>query len=178
MISGRAARLACVLGLLMTATVPALPGAGAMVEELAVVQAIATILNKDARSPYDYLYFESEFTASAHVASSMANPDRTQYCGLTREQGQALVNEIASLTSKPLVFDSSVAEPAGLKLGHKKLPRFRYLIVSRVVFDAANQHAWLAVDLNGETGSILRLDKVEGQWSKSARCGGWMKTVE
>ena len=176
--SGRAARLACALGLLMTATASALPGIGVPAEELAVVQTIATILNKDAKRPYDYLYYESEFTASAHVASSMANPDRTQYCGLTREQGQALVQEIAALTAKPVVFDSSVAEPAGLKLGQKKLPRFRYLIVSRVVFDAANQHAWLAVDLNGETGSILRLDKVDGQWNKSARCGGWMKTPE
>jgi hypothetical protein len=158
----------------MTATAPALPGAGAVTEELAVVQAIATILNKDAKSPYDFLYFESDFTASAHVASSMANPDRTQYCGLTREQGQALVNEIASLSSKPVEFDKQVAKAAGMAIGHKKLDRFRYLTLSRV---PDKEHAWLAVDLNGESGAVLRLDKTSGGWSKSARCGGWVKAM-
>ena len=38
------------------------------------------------------------------------------------------------------------------------------------------QHAWLAADLNGESGAMFRLDKVSGEWNKTARCGGWMKT--
>jgi hypothetical protein len=45
-----------------------------------------------------------------------------------------------------------------------------------VVFDPTNQHAWLAVDLGGVSGAIMRMDKVAGQWSKTARCGGWMKS--
>ena len=160
------------------ATVPAMPGAGAIAEELAVIQAIASIINNDGAHRYDYLYFETDFPARPYVTSSMANPDRTQFCGLTREQGLSLVNELTHLTSKPLEFDSAVAGPAGLRIGHKRLPRFRYLTVSRVVFDPANEHAWLAVDLNGESGAILRLDKVDGQWNKTQRCGGWMKTEE
>jgi hypothetical protein len=47
-----------------------------------------------------------------------------------------------------------------------------------VVFAPSNQQAWLAVDLNGETGAIVRLDKVEGRWNKAARCGGWVKMTE
>jgi len=145
-------------------------------EELGVIQAMATILNREASWPYDFLYFESDFKASPYVASSMENPDRRDFCGLTREEGMALVSTLTELTEDPLEFDSTLAKPAGLKIGHRKLPRFRYLMLSRVVFGPGNRHAFVAVDLNGSTGAVMRLDKVNGQWSKTARCGGWIKT--
>jgi len=144
-------------------------------EEQAVVQALATIINKQAPGPYDFLYFESDFTASPHIASSMSNPDRTEFCGLTRPQAQALVTELTEATTKPLEFNNELARPAGLKIGHKKLPKFRYLFVSRVIFAPDQKQAWLAVDMNGETGAVLRLDKIDGQWNKTARCGGWVR---
>jgi hypothetical protein len=152
------------------------PQAGLVGEELGVIQAMATILNHEADSPYDFLYFESDFSTGPYVASSMENPDRTQFCGLTREQGLSLVATLTQLNSDPLEFDKSTAKPAGLKIGHKKLPRFRYLLLSRVVFGPDHRHAFIAVNLNGATGALMRLDKVNGQWSKTARCGGWLKT--
>ena len=145
-------------------------------EELEVVQSLATIINKDAGQSFDFLYFESDFSTSTHVASSISNPDRTQFCGVTRVQAQAVVSELQALTSSPVEFDNNVARPAGLKVGHKKLERFRYLMVSRVIFWPDNQHAWLAVDQNGETGALLRLEKFNGQWNKTARCGGWIRS--
>jgi len=145
-------------------------------EELGVIQAMATILNHEAGSSYDFLYFESDFSTSPYVASSMENPDRTQFCGLTREQGMSLVSTLEQLNEDPLEFDNDTAKPAGLKIGHKKLPRFRYLLLSRVVFGPDHQHAFIAVNLNGSTGAVMRLDKVNGQWAKAARCGGWIKT--
>jgi hypothetical protein len=154
----------------------ALPSEGALGEEMAVIQTMAMIVNRDATYSYDFLYFESDFSTGAHVASSISNPDRTQFCGLTREQAQSVVNELATISSDPVKFDNSTAKPAGLKVGHKKLPRFRYLFLSRVVFDPNREHAWVAVDQNGETGALMRLDKIDGQWSKTARCGGWIKT--
>jgi hypothetical protein len=151
--------------------------AGSMAgEELGVIQAMAAILNREAGHTYDFLYFESDFSTSPYVASSMENPDRTQFCGLTREDGQALVATLTELTADPLEFDKDVARPAGLKVGHKKLPRFRYLMLSRVVFGPGMNHAFVAVDLNGTTGAVMRLDKVNGQWNKTARCAGWIKT--
>jgi len=163
--------------MLSAAGTTALPSDGALGEEMAVIQTMAMIVNRDSTYPYDFLYFESDFSASAHVASSLSNPDRTQFCGLTREQAQSLVNELATISSEPVQFDNSTAKPAGLKVGHKKLPRFRYLFLSRVVFDSNREHAWVAVDQNGETGALMRLDKVAGQWNKTARCGGWIKTA-
>lgn len=151
---------------------------GASDRELEVIQAMATILNQDAAGSYDYLYYESDFSASSYVAGSLANPDRTQFCGVPREQAQSLVTEIEKATAKPLEFDKSAAEQAGLKIGHKKLERFRYLMLSRVIFDANNQRAWLAVDLNGQTGALMRLEKVDGKWTKTHRCGGWVKAAD
>ena len=147
-------------------------------KELEVIEAMAAILNTDAAGTYDYLYFESDFSAGIYIASSLANPDRTQFCGLTRTQAQSLVTELETASEKPVEFDKSAARQAGLRIGHKKLPRFRYLMLSRVVFAPDHQRAWLAVDLNGETGAIMRLDKINGQWNKTHRCGGWVKAQD
>jgi hypothetical protein len=144
-------------------------------EEQAVVRALATTVNRTAKWPYDYLYFSSDFPSAAHVASSMSNPDRTDFCGLSRDTAESLVRELRDLDDKPLEFEASTAEFAGLKLGRKKLERFRYLMVSRVVFAPDHSKAWLAIDLNGESGALMRLDKIGGRWQKSARCGGWIR---
>ena len=77
------------------------------------------------------------------------------------------------VSASPVVLQEKVAESAGLKVAHKKNPRMRYIAMSRVVFDPEGARAWLAVELNGTRGSIVRLDKKEGQWSKTSRCGGW-----
>ena len=163
--------------MLAGAAIAASPAADVPDDEIAVVRAMAVIINRDSANPYDFLYFESDFSAGSHVASSILNPDRTQFCGLTREQAQSVVTELATISSEPVEFDNTTAKPAGLKVGHKKLPRFRYLFLSRVVFDSGRQHAWVAVDQNGETGALMRLDKVDGQWTKTARCGGWIKAA-
>ena len=75
-------------------------------------------------------------------------------------------------------LDKELAKSAGLKLGEKKNPRFPYVILSRVVFGPGNQFAWVAVELNGSSGAIMRLDKVGGEWNKTDRCGGWIKAEE
>jgi hypothetical protein len=145
-------------------------------DEIAVFQAMATISTGESARPLDFLYFESDFSTAGNVSTSMANPDRSDFCGLTREQGQALVGTLIDVNARPVALDKSIAKPARLKLGQKKLPRFRYLMLSRVVFGPGKERAWLAVDLNGESGAIMRLDKSEGQWRKAARCGGWIRT--
>ena len=144
-------------------------------EELAVIQAMAVQLNRDTSPHFDFLYFEANFSARPYVSSSLANPDRTQFCGMSREKAQSLVTELATLTSEHVEFDKEVAKAAGLSIGHKKLERFRYLTLSRVVFAADMRHAWMAADLNGESGAMFQLEKVGSEWNKVARCGGWVK---
>jgi hypothetical protein len=144
-------------------------------EELAVIQAMAAMMNRDSTRPFDFLYYEADFSARPYVESSLANPDRTQFCGLSREQAQSMVSELSNLTSERVEFDKAVAKTAGLSIGHKRLERFRYLTLSRVVFAPDRQHAWMAVDLNGESGAIFRLERAGGGWNRSARCGGWVK---
>ncbi|HEY6123515.1 MAG TPA: hypothetical protein VIV63_02600 [Steroidobacteraceae bacterium] len=144
-------------------------------EELAVLQAMAESINREASRPFERLYFESEFEGAPHVASSLANPDRTKFCGLSREEAIELVSTLQALSTDPVEIDDEVAKSAGLKIGHKKNPRFPYVILSRVVFGPGNKSAWVAVELNGSSGAVMRLDKVGGAWSKTARCGGWLK---
>jgi hypothetical protein len=145
-------------------------------EEFSVVQAMASIVNRDASRDFDYLYFEADFPASPYVESSLANPDRTDFCGLSREQAQSVVRELRQLSKERVEFDKSIAQAAGMSIGHKRLERFRYLTLSRVVFSPDKRQAWLAVDLNGSRGAIYRMEKQDGEWTRTARCGGWMKT--
>lgn len=154
------------------------PGAGAVTEELAVVQALASILNGESSMPFDFLYYQSNFSARKNVAASLSDPERTQFCGLTRDEGMAVVREMTFLNTEPVKFDKSTAKLAGLSIGHKQIERFRYIRVSRVVFGTDSTQAWVAADLNGESGAVYRLDKTNGKWSRTARCGGWVRAVD
>jgi hypothetical protein len=172
----KTAVLSCAV-LLLVANV-AQPGAAIVGEELAVLQAMAAIITRDSPRPFERLYFESEFEGAPFVVSSIENPDRNQFCGLTRSEARQMVYELETVTARPVEFDKEIAKAVGLKLGHKKNPRFPYLILSRPVFGPGNQYAWVAVELNGSSGAVMRLDKIDGEWKKTSRCGGWLKTEE
>jgi hypothetical protein len=176
-LSRKAATLACAVALIVNAASPAANSVG---EEPAVWQAMAEFIAHDnASHPYKLLYFQSDFENGSLATNSMADPIRREFkdlCGLSASEARAMVSQLQAINAESVIFDQAVAEPAGMKLGKKKSPRARYVALSRVVFDPTNQHAWLAVDLGGVSGAIMRMDKVAGQWSKTARCGGWMKS--
>lgn len=143
-------------------------------EELAVWQAMAdTIAKENEAKPYKLWYAESDFTSQTFIASALADPDKEQFCGLSATDVKNVVTQLKSASLEPVQLDSEIAEAAGFKIAHKKNPRFRYFAMSRVVFDPSKQKAWLSVELNGERGSIVGMDKVGGQWSRTSRCGGW-----
>jgi hypothetical protein len=143
-------------------------------DELAVWQATAAaIATEHADSPLKLWYYQSDFTASTFIASAMSDPDKPDYCGLTVPESKAMITQLKAISVVTIVLDSEIAEAAGFKLGTKKNPRFPYFALSRVVFDEAKDSAWVSVELNGQKGSILRFDKIDGQWLKTARCGGW-----
>jgi hypothetical protein len=148
-------------------------------EELAVWQAMAGTIAKDSGAkPYKLWYAESDFAAATFISSALADPDKEQFCGLSPTEVRNVVVQLKAATLDPVQLDSDVAEAAGFKLAHKKNPRFRYIAMSRVVFDPSKQKAWLSIELNGERGSIVRLDKVGGQWNRTSKCGGWYMPQE
>ncbi len=176
--SQRIASFAC--GAALTMLTAASPAADAVGEERAVWKAIVEFIASDnASRPYRQLYFQTDFETTALITNSMADPTRREYkelCGLSASDSRAMVSQLQAVNAESVLFDEALAEAGDLKMVKKKHPRSRYVALSRVVFDPTNQHAWLAVDLSGGTGAILRLDKVAGQWSKTARCGGWMRS--
>ena len=148
-------------------------------EELAVWRAMAGTISKDNEAkPYKLWYAESDFAAASFIASAIADPDKEQFCGLSATDVKSVIVQLKSASLEPVQLDSDVAEAAGYKIAHKKNPRFRYFAMSRVVFDPSKQKAWLSVELNGERGSIVRLDKVGDQWTRTSRCGGWYMPQE
>jgi hypothetical protein len=176
-LSRKVAALSCASALIISAVASA---ANPVAEEPAVWQAmVAFIASDNASRPFKQLYFQSDFETAPLVNNSMADPIRREYkdlCGLSASDAKAMVSQLQAVNAETVMFEQAIAEPAGMKIAKKKNPKSRYVALSRVVFDPTNQHAWLAVDLSGTTGSIMRLDKVAGQWSKTARCGGWMKS--
>ena len=170
---GVVSTIACVL---LTMAPVARPAAGLIGEELAVVQAMAAIITRDAERPYENLYFASEFNGASFVMTAMENPDRNDFCGLTREGAVHMVNELEIATSTRVQFDKETAKSAGLKLGKRKDARFPYLVLSRPVFGPGREYAWVGVELNGSRGAVMRLDKINGEWRKTSRCGAWVKS--
>jgi hypothetical protein len=168
--------VSCLSFALLTLATAARPAAGLIGEELAVVQAMAAIITRDAERPFENLYFTSEFEGAPFVMVAIENPDRNDFCGLTREGAAHMVNELEIATSTRVQFDKETAKAAGLKLGRRKDTRFPYLVLSRPVFGPGRQNAWVGVELNGSRGAVMRLDKINGEWRKTSRCGAWMKS--
>jgi hypothetical protein len=161
---------------LLTLANVARPAAGLIGEELAVVQAMAAFIAHDGRRPYENLYFASEFDGAPFVMIAIENPDRNDFCGLTREGAMQMVNELGIATSTRVQFDKETAKAAGLRLGRRKDVRFPYVVLSRPVFGPGKEYAWVGVELNGSRGAVMRLDKINGKWTKTSRCGAWVKS--
>jgi hypothetical protein len=177
-ISPNVASLVCAAALTMIAT-PARP-AGALEEEPAVWKAMVEFLATDnASKPFRQLYLQSDFDTGPLVASSMADTTRREFrdlCGLSSADAKAMVAQLQAANAESVPFEESIAEAGKLKLTKKKVPKARYVALSRVTFDPTHQYAWLAVDLSGTSGAITRLDKVAGQWTRTSKCGGWMRS--
>jgi hypothetical protein len=169
---------ACAAALTMFAT-SALPAATPLQEEPAVWKALVEFLATDnASRPFRQLYLQSDFGTASLVASSMADTTRREYrdlCGLSSSDAKAMIAQLQAVNAESVPFEESIAEAGNLKLTKKKVPKARYVALSRVTFDPTNQYAWLAVDLSGTAGAIMRLDKVEGRWQRTSKCGGWMR---
>src|SRR3954469_11366559 len=143
-------------------------------EELAVWQAMATTIAQDtAEKPLKLWYSQSDFAAASFISSALTDPDREEFCGLSGTEVKNMISRLKSLSVEPVQLDSDVAKSAGFKIAHKKNPRMRYFALSRVVFDPSGNKAWLSVELNGERGSIVRMEKTGGGWSRTSKCGGW-----
>lgn len=151
------------------------PRAGAN-DEQAVWQAMTdTIARDNTEHPYRLLYFKTDFGTAPMISTSMSDPDLEEFCGLPRPEAQAMIGQLMIANSAAVELDASIAERSGMRIGRKMERTLRYVALSRVVFDAGNQRAWLAVDLSGGRGGIMRLDKVGGEWNWSSRCAAWVK---
>ena len=169
-----AAGVACLAALTFATANAAWAEVQASSDELAVWRATAGVVARDyISSPYKLWYFQSDFTSASFITTALIDPDREKVCGLSEPEARALISELKAVNNEPMKLEKEVARSAGFGLAYRKIPRQRYFAMSRVVFDPAGQSAWLSVELNGERGFIVRLDKINGQWSKTARCGSW-----
>ncbi|HEV7606581.1 MAG TPA: hypothetical protein VGO61_04555 [Steroidobacteraceae bacterium] len=174
LLSGIFAAFACVFALKLAAATVTRPLPRVTGDELAVWQVVAEVIGREnASRPYKLWYIVSDFTAASFIASAIDDPDRDQFCGLSGAEAQAMISELKAVNAAPVALETSVAKTAGLRVAYAKDRRLRYFALSRVVFDPEGTRAWLSVELNGARGSIVRLDKVDGQWNKTSRCAGW-----
>ena len=169
-----AAGIACLAALAFTTAHAARTEVQPSSDELAVWQATAKVVARDYMStPYKVWYFQSDFTSASFIATALIDPDREKVCGLSGPEARELISQLKAASTEPMKLEKSVARSVGFGIAYRKIPRQRYFAMSRVVFDAVGRSAWLSVELNGERGFIVRLDKVDGQWSKASRCGSW-----
>jgi hypothetical protein len=168
-----AALFSCLLFVQFPASAAA-PEPGVVGEELAVWNVMAALIaSENTERPYKLWYFKSDFSAANFISMAMTDPDRAEFCGLSGPDSLAMIEQIKTAGAEPVVLEEQTAQFAGFKLARKKNPLVRYFAMSRVAFNAAGDSAWLAVELNGERGSVARLDKIDGEWKRTSRCGAW-----
>jgi hypothetical protein len=169
-----AALLSCFISSASAPTRAAAPASGIAGEELAVWSVMAAaVASENPDRPYKLWYFKSDFSAADFISIAMDDPEREEFCGLSGPDSQAMIEQLKAAAAVPVILEAATAEFAGFKLARTKNPRLRYFALSRVVFSPSIDRAWLSIELNGERGSIARLDKVEGEWKRTSRCGAW-----
>jgi hypothetical protein len=172
--SGIARTFVCLCAMQLTAATVSRPAPQATGDELAVWRTVAEdIARENASRPYNLWYVVSDFAASTYLASAMADPDRDQYCGLSSAEAQAMLSELKAVNALPVALEASIAKNAGVRIAYTKDRRQRYFALSRVLFDAARERAWVSMELNGTRGAIVGLARVGGQWTKTSKCAGW-----
>jgi len=163
------------LFLAVFATAHAAPPAAAVKgDELAVWQAMAAIVaDENAGKPIKVWYYQSDFSAASFISIAMDDPEKAEFCGLNEATSKAMIAQLKEISAQHVTVEQDDVESSGFKVSRKKPQTIRYFALSRVVFNATRDSAWLSIDLNGMRGSIVRLDKTDGTWKRTSRCGGW-----
>jgi len=169
-----AAVFSCLLPLAFVAARAAPPAPVVKGEELAVWQAMAAIVAaENTERPIKVWYYQSDFSAASFISVAMDDPEKAEFCGLNEAMSKAMIAQLKELSAQHLSVEPDTVESVGFKLSRKKPQTIRYFAMSRVVFNATSDSAWLSIDLNGVRGSIVRLDKTDGMWRRTSRCGAW-----
>jgi len=143
-------------------------------EELAVWRAMAEIVaGENEEKPIRIWYYQSDFSAANFISIAMDDPEKAEFCGLDEAMSKAMIAQLKEVSAQHVMVEPDTVEAAGFKLSRKKPGTNRYFAMSRVVFNSTIDAAWLSIELNGVRGSIVRLDKIDGTWQRTSRCGGW-----
>jgi hypothetical protein len=143
-------------------------------EELAVWQAMAAIVAaENTEKPIKVWYYQSDFSAASFISVAMDDPEKAEFCGLNEAMSKSMIAQLKEVSAQHVTVEPDTVESVGFKLSRKKPQTIRYFALSRVVFNATLDSAWLSIDLNGVRGSIVRLDKTDGTWKRTSRCGAW-----
>ena len=110
------------------------------------------------------------------AVSRMQKNAKQQFCGESREDARTIIYVLDRLGGRERSVRDVFANLPEFALADSRPAKGDYLGLSEVLFYKGakdTQFAYLNVDIGGQTGSIVKMEKQDGAWTWSAECATW-----
>ena len=115
------------------------------------------------------------FPGRAAVSRLQKNA-KQEFCGESREDARTIIYVLNRLGGRARSVRDVFANRPEFALADSRPTKGDYLGLSEVLFYKGTndrQFAYLNVDIGGQSGSIVKMEKQDGAWAWSAECATW-----
>jgi len=116
----------------------------------------------------------SSFPTMPYVQEQLDQGASKGFCGLSSHESAEILVQLRKQNTSAVQIDSSVSTIPEVVLTSSRPPNGDYLGMSRVVFIASGQAAFLNLDISGLSGAIVRVNKVGDDWVAAGECVEWV----
>ena len=172
-------RLIRILSMLTASAYAATANTPAADEEAAVWRAVAAHVAQSERQATRGIgtlsvLNVSSFPTMPYVQEQLDQGASKGFCGLSSHESSEILAQLRKQNTNAVRIDSSVSTLPEVVLTSSRPPKGDYLGMSRVVFIAKGQTAFLIIDISGLSGVIARMNKVGDDWVPAGECVEWV----
>jgi hypothetical protein len=116
----------------------------------------------------------SSFPTMPYIHEQIDQGAEKGLCGLTSLESSEMLAHLRRQNTETVQLDGFLSALPEVVLTSSRPPEGDYLGMSRVVFIANRQTAFLDLDISGLSGVIVRVDKVGAAWVPGGECVEWV----
>lgn len=117
---------------------------------------------------------KTSYPMSDAVLTKLADSAEQGICALSAKESKALVSDLRKKNSKSISTRLALSSQHEIAIVDSRPQNGDYIGLSRPVFDARRNVAYLSVEISGESGSIIEMIRKEDKWTFNRECTTWV----
>lgn len=119
------------------------------------------------------VFASTSFPKLPKAMAQLKEASKQAFCDVPGSEAEWIVERLEQVNSKAVALRESFAGMPQFRIAKKRPNKGDYLGLSRVLFSADRQTAYLNLDIGGVSGSIVRMKLFNGEWGKLEECAQW-----